>query len=424
MHLPTHPAVVIIGAGAAGIAAGRELRRRGIAFLILEARERIGGRAWSVPHGTGAPLDLGCEWLHSADANILAKIAPDHGFALDKSLPPWRRPAHHGDFSPADQQSFWAAQGAFEARLESAAALAERSGHDRAAGEFLEPGGRWNGLIDAISTYYNGAPLARVSVVDYGRYRDTEMDWRVTGGYGALIAALGADLPIKLGCAVTTVDASGPTIRVETGAGRFETDGVIITVPTSVLASGAITFMPALDDYLAAAAALPLGVADKLFLALDRPEDFAPDTRLIGATGRTDSGSYTSRPRGRPMIEGYFGGDYARTLEQGGLRAFTEAALDEIAAVLGHGIRRRLTPILATGWARDPYSLGSYSHALPGHADARSVLGAPVEDRIRFAGEATSPEFFSTAHGAFESGLAAGQALGSYVQSHKSPMRG
>jgi monoamine oxidase len=350
MSLPVNPAVVIIGAGAAGIAAGRELRRRGISFLIVEARDRIGGRAWTIPHGSGAPLDLGCEWLHSADVNILAAMARDHGFALDASEPPWRRPAQQADFSPVDQQAFRAAHDAFDRRLESAAARAERTGQDRAADEFLELGGRWNGLIDAISTYYNGAPLSRVSVVDYARYRDTEIDWRVTGGYGALIAALGADLPIRLNCAVTAVDATDPAIRIETSAGRIVAGGVIVTVPTAVLASGAITFTPALDDHLAAAAALPLGVADKLYFALDGPDEFAADSRLLGSTDRRDCGSYTLRPRGRPMIEGYFGGDHARALEHGGLPAFAEAGLDEIAGVLGHAIRRRLTPILATGW--------------------------------------------------------------------------
>jgi monoamine oxidase len=424
MNLPTNPAVVIIGAGAACIAAGRELRRRGISFLIVEAGDRIGGRAWTIPHGSGAPLDLGCEWLHSADVNILAAMAPDHGFALDTSEPPWRRPAQHADFSPVDQQAFRAAHEAFDARLEGAAAQAEHTGQDRAAAECLEPGGRWNGLIDAISTYYNGAPLARVSVVDYGRYHDTEIDWRVIGGYGAMIAALGADLPIKTNCAVTAVDATGSAIQIETSAGRIATGGVIVTVATAVLASGAITFTPALDDHLAAAAALPLGVADKLYFALDRPDDFDVDSRLLGATDRRDCGSYTLRPRGRPMIEGYFGGDYARTLEHGGLPAFAEAGLDEIVGVLGHAIRRRLTPILATGWARDPYALGSYSHALPGHAAARAVLAAPVDDRIAFAGEATSAQFFSTAHGAFESGLAAGQTMGSNVPTQRSSIRG
>ncbi|MDR3463374.1 MAG: FAD-dependent oxidoreductase, partial [Beijerinckiaceae bacterium] len=91
--LPTNPEVVVIGAGAAGLAAGRELRRRGVSFVILEARDRVGGRAWTVPHGAAAPLDLGCEWLHSGSRNVLAELAPSLGFELDTSDPPWMRPA-------------------------------------------------------------------------------------------------------------------------------------------------------------------------------------------------------------------------------------------------------------------------------------------------------------------------------------------
>jgi monoamine oxidase len=172
-----------------------------------------------------------------------------------------------------------------------------------------------------------------------------------------------------------------------------------------------VTFTPALPDHLAAAASLPLGLADKLYFTLDQPEAFERDTRIVGATDRTDTGSYTLRPRGRPMIEGYFGGDYARALEKGGLPAFVAAAHGEIASAMGNGILKRLTPVLATGWASDPLAQGSYSHALPGQAAARSVLARPIDGRLVFAGEATSPHFFSTAHGAFESGLTAARAV-------------
>ena len=403
--------VVVIGAGAAGIAAARELRRLGRRVLVLEARDRIGGRAHTVPLGPHAPLDLGCEWLHSADCNILAETAASLGFTLDRSDPPWRRPSYSAAPGTGDAEASREAYGAFDERLARAAEAAERSGRDRPAADLLEPGGRWNGFIGAISTYYNGAPPERVSVVDYGRYRDTEHDWRVEGGYGGLVAALGAGLAIRLGCAVTAVDATGLRLRIATDQGTIEADQLVVTVPASVLASGAIRFAPAFDDHLAAAAGLPLGVADKLYLALEGAKDFPPDTRLRTSGARTDTGSYTLRPRGRPIVEGYFGGDYARALEAGGVEAFAAAALEEIAEALGTGFRRRLTPILATAWARDPLSLGSYSHALPGRADARAVLATPVDGRIVFAGEATSPHFFSTAHGAFETGLAAARTL-------------
>lgn len=411
--LPTNPEVVVIGAGAAGLAAGRELRRRGVSFVILEARDRVGGRAWTVPHGAAAPLDLGCEWLHSGSRNVLAELAPSLGFELDTSDPPWMRPAR--GVSAAEAEAFFAAHGAFDDRLAAAAEDAERTGQDRAASDFLDPGGRWNARLDAIATFYHGAPLERVSVVDYGRYIDTGENWRARGGYGALIAATGADLPVKLGRAVRKVDATGRRITIETSSGALECDAVIVTVPTNVLASGAITFSPALDAHLAAAAALPLGIADKLYLALDTPGDFEPDTRVGTDVNTRDSGSYTLLPGGRPMIEGYFGGDYARALEDGGLPAFVSAARDDLARAFGASILPRLTPIVATGWARDPLSLGSYSHALPGQADARATLATPVDGRIFFAGEAVSRAFFSTAHGAFETGVAAARAVADEV---------
>jgi len=84
---------------------------------------------------------------------------------------------------------------------------------------------------------------------------------------------------------------------------------------------------------------------------------------------------------------------------------------DELAGILGNDIRRRISPLAATGWLTDPWSRGSYSYALPGHAGDRAVLAAPVDNRLFFAGEATSPNFFSTAHGAYISGVAAAEAV-------------
>ena len=413
------PDVVVVGAGAAGLAASRELRRANVPHLVLEARNRVGGRAWTDSSGTRYPLDLGCEWLHSADRNVLAKLAPTLGHAIDKREPPWRRRHPQPNFSEADQAVFGGEMAAFHERLEKAGAEARRTGNDRAAATLLDPKARFNGLLDAVSTYYNGAPLSRVSIIDFDRYCDTEEDWRVEGGYGSLIADAGAGLPVRLGCRVTRIDARGRAIRVETEAGTLEAAGVIVTVPTAVLASGAITFDPALDDHLHAAANLPLGLANKVYFRLEGAEAFAPDTRLVGEPSRRDTGSYTLRPRGRDLVEGYFGGDYARRLEAGGLPAFVEAARREIGEALGHDLGRRLTPVVATAWALDPFAMGSYSHALPGHADDRAVLASAVDDRIAFAGEATSPEFFSTAHGAFEEGTRAAQAMAGALKTER-----
>jgi monoamine oxidase len=411
MSFVSRPTVVVIGAGSAGIAAGRALARHNIPFVLLEARQRLGGRAWTENYG-GHTFDLGCEWLHSADRNVLAVLAPSLGFTIDKSEPPWRKRHAQVGFGDAEQDAFDAEQDAFYARLDRATAEAKRTGIDAPASNVLDEAGSWSGLIDAISTYYNGAALDQVSMLDFDAYCDTEVNWRVKGGYGRLIAAAGADLPVRFGVRVSRVDAGGRTIRVETDCGVVETDRVIVTVPTNVLAAGAIRFDPALDGHMSAAAGLPLGIADKVYFALDDAEAFAPDTRLIGRPGERDTGTYTLRAGGQPIIEGYFGGAYARRLEQGGLAAFTEAARAEIASALGHDLGAKLTPLRSTAWASDPLSQGSYSHALPGHAGARAILAAPAADgRILFAGEATSPHFFSTAHGAFEEGTRAAEAM-------------
>ena len=144
-------------------------------------------------------------------------------------------------------------------------------------------------------------------------------------------------------------------------------------------------------------------------LALDEPDALPKDGSLRGATMRTAMGTYHLRPFGQPCIEGFFGGRFARELEDAGEGAFAAHSIDEIAALLGNEYRRKLKPLSESRWAHDPFARGSYSHALPGHAGMRAVLAAPVDGRLFFAGEATSPNFFSTAHGARDSGETGGR---------------
>ena len=183
---------------------------------------------------------------------------------------------------------------------------------------------------------------------------------------------------------------------------------MIVATPPGVIANESLRFAPALPDKHDAAHALPLGVADKVFLALDNPEDLPRDTRLFGATDRTETGSYTLRAFGRPVIEGYFGGDFARTLEAED--AFVPFAIEQIADALGNDIRKRLSGIAASAWARDPYSLGSYSYGRQDAQALRARLATPVDERIFFAGEHTSERDFSTAHGAYRTGVHAAEA--------------
>ncbi len=407
MSLPSSVDVAIIGAGAAGLGAAHALSASSLSTIVLEARDRVGGRGHTVMASPEITFDLGCGWLHSADENSFVAIANELNFEIDRTLPPWRERTVGKAFPQKERDEFIRALDVFYDR----AAKAARGGRDSAASNYLEPGNRWNPMIDAISTYVNGCELDQVSILDMKAYEDTNINWRVRRGYGALMAAYGASLPLALNCQVTLIDHAGQRLRIETSLGTLAATKAVITVPTNLIAQETIRFHPALPAKRDAAAGLPLGLADKVMLALKRPTDLPKDGSLRGATMRTEMGTYHLRPFGQFCIEGFFGGRFAQELEDAGDGAIAAHSIDEIVSFLGNDYRRKLKPLKESRWAHDPFARGSYSHALPGHAGQRAVLAAPVDGRLFFAGEATSPNFFSTAHGARDSGERAAEEV-------------
>ena len=399
--------VAIIGGGAAGIAAARRLRAAGLDCLVIEARTRIGGRAWTISDASGYALDLGCGWLHSAERNPWTKIAESQGRTIDRSRPPWGRPSLPVRFALADQEDFRKAMDALHDRLEAMLA----KGGDVAASDALEHGGRWNALITAVGTYISGAEFDRVSGRDFINYQDSGVNWSVVEGLGATIAAAGAELRTTLETPVTRIDHSGKRLKIETAKGTLTAHQAIVTLPTALVADNENLFAPALPDKTRAARGLPLGLADKLFMTLADAEEFEPNSRVFGHTDRVATASYQLRPFGRPMIEAYYGGSHAAALEMGGERAFFNFALSELTELFGSGFANRVKPIHMHRWSADPFSRGSYSYALPGMADCRAALAAAIDGRLFFAGEACSAGDFSTAHGAWFTGTAAAEQV-------------
>lgn len=404
MSLPSSVDVAIIGAGAAGLGAAHALKDSGRSFIVLEARDRVGGRGYTVMAAPDVTFDVGCGWLHSADRNSFVKIAESLNFEINRDLPPWRDRAYGNAFPREQRDDFIRSLDEFFERMHGAAKKAAKSGRDAPASKCLEPGNRWNPMIDAISTYINGAEVDRVSILDFDAYEDTNLNWRVRRGYGALMTAYGAALPLAFNCVVSLIDHSAKRLRIETTLGTLTADKVIVTVPTNLIADEAIRFHPALPDKIEAASKLPLGLADKVVLALEDADSLPKEGNLRAATMRTEMGTYHLRPFGQPCVEGFFGGRFARALEDEGDGAIAAYSIDEIVSFLGNDFRRKLKPLRESRWARDPFARGSYSHALPGYANKRAVLAAPMDGRLFFAGEATSPHFFSTAHGALDSG--------------------
>lgn len=398
--------VCIVGGGAAGVAAARRLSDLGVEAVILEARSRLGGRAWTeAVHGVS--LDLGCGWLHSADTNPWTTIARARGLTIDDSPPPWARPGAMIGMSAQDALAFGEAMGSFRDRID----MFSENEADVSAAAFLEPNGAWNPLIDAVSTYYSGAELHRVSARDLSRYDDNGVNWRVVEGYGALVAGYGDGLNVECDCEVTRIHHGSKTLRIETSRGVRRARRVIVTLPSAVLARNEDLFHPRLPAKTTAAADLPLGLADKLYMSVVDAVDLPLESRAFGRRDSVATAAYHFRPHGKPIIEAFFGGDLAAALEGEGGAAFFDFASRELTGLFGADFAKRIAPIAAHGWLSDPWARGSYSYARPGHADSRAVLAASHEDRLFFAGEACSRSDYSTAHGAYRTGVQAADAV-------------
>lgn len=400
--LPSSIEVAVVGAGAAGVAAAMRLKQAGVAALVIEARDRVGGRAHTIP-AAGDVIDLGCEWLHSADRNVLVEVAEAHGFTVDRGAPGWSGPALAG-LSDRDQADCRKAIADFFGAVEGAAA----TGRDRAASELLPKDSRWRMLLRAMTTYYCGAEAEDVSIVDLDNYEDTHVNWTIREGYGAMVVGAAQGLAVAFDCAVARIDHSGRRVKLETRRGMIEARAAIVCAPTPIIADGTIGFDPALPDKQAAAAGLPLGLANKIFFSIDG--GFAhPGGHFYGATDRAEAISFDVFPRGRSLLTGFVGGAFAQELEKGGPAAAEAEARRQIASMLGADAAKALRFLRATAWRSDPFARGAYSCALPGHAGDRAVLAAPVDDRLFFAGEACSKIHFSTTHGAWETGLRAAE---------------
>jgi monoamine oxidase len=403
--MSANPDVVIVGAGAAGIAAARRLAMSGLSTTVLEATGRIGGRAWTCDVA-GLHLDLGCGWLHSADRNPWTGIAEAAGFAVDRRTPAWGRQYRDLGFSQTEQAA------ATQAFADWRRGMMKTPPASDCAADALEPDGEWNAYLQAMSGFLTGAGLERISVADYVAYdgASTSCNWRAPTGYGSLVAAsLPRPIDLRLSTPVESVELDPRAVVLATPVGAVRARAAILTVSKAVLAGGTMTLPRGLGAWRQAAARLPLGRNEKLFLEITGDSPFVPETRVLGNPRDRGTGVYYIRPFGWPVIECFLGGQGARMVEEMGPAAGFAHATDQLAALFGSVVSRSLRPLVASSWSRMTYAGGAYSHALPGHAAARGYLALPFEERLFFAGEATHVHDYSTAHGAHDSGVRAAE---------------
>jgi monoamine oxidase len=404
--------VVIVGAGCAGLTAAIEARAAGLNAIVIEAAARRGGRAYTDTDTFGVPVDYGCLWLHSASINPLRQLADSYGLAYER--------AGYHDLQLvtgnrlAAQQKLAEFEDYVERCWQHTLAAGER-GEDVAIAAVVDRQHRWYPLFSAWCAALNGLEPEYCSTLDHYRFIETGEDWPLVSGYGALIAhhATRAGIAVSLNTPAETIRWHNRGAHIETPAGTLSAQAVIITVSNGVLAAGGIRFYPPLPLWKQEAFhAVPMGQANKIILQFPAGTlDVADSAYLHIDTGSSETLDFHLRPFGHDIAVAYVSGRFSESLERAGRLAMIDYARTQLSSVFGSRVNRAIGKTDATGWNSDPRIRGAYSMAGPGAAGQRAQLAQPIGERLFFAGEATSITAYGSAHGAYQSGAAAVQAV-------------
>ncbi|WP_027581340.1 NAD(P)/FAD-dependent oxidoreductase [Bradyrhizobium sp. Ai1a-2] len=400
--------VVVIGAGAAGIAAARRVLAAGRKVIVLEASSQIGGRCQTDSSTFEVPFDRGARWVHNPETNPMIRLARTAGLELMPAPQGEKIRIGRRNARPGETEEFLAALVRANRAIDDAARRSDVS----CASVLPKELGDWAGTAEfVLGASFTGKDLKEVSVVDKARAQDRDNAIACRQGLGTLIAKLGAQLPVALSTPANRISYSNRDVEVNTPSGKILARAAIITVSTNVLAAGKLKFDSELPRRIGdAVAKLSLGSYDRIALQMSgNPLGLARDDVLIEQSTSTRTALLYANVGGSSLCTIDVAGSFGRDLSAEGEQAMIAFATEWLKKLFGSDAVAGIKKSSATRWNASPHILGAMSVAAPGGQAARRALIDPV-GCMYFAGEATHDTLWGTVDGAWESGERAAEA--------------
>lgn len=406
--LPRDADVVVIGAGAAGIAAARRIMAANRKVIVVEAANQVGGRCQTDASTFDVPFDRGARWMHNPESNPMIRLARSVGLEImtapsGQKIRIGRRNARAGE-----TEEFLAALVRANRAIDDAA---RRS--DVSCGSVLPKDlGDWTGTAEfLLGAGFAGKDLKDLSVGDKSRAQDRNTAIACREGLGTLIAKLGEQVPLALSTPANRIVWSNRDVSVETSAGKIVARAAVITVSTNVLTAGNIKFAPDLPKRaVEAASRLSLGSYDRIALQMaGNPFGLSRDDVVIEKSDSTRTGLIFANIGGSSLCTIDVGGSFGRDLSAQGEKAMVAFATEWLGKLFGSEAAAAVKKSSATRWNAAPFALGAMSAAGPGGQASRKVLAEPF-GCLYLAGEATHETLWGTIDGAWESGERAAEA--------------
>lgn len=420
--------VIVLGAGIAGLGAARLLADAGVKVTVIEARDRIAGRAWTSHEWPDLPVDMGASWIHGVTGNPLTELAEKLGIKLI--------PTSYGRtlaFDAAGEEvDFNALARDAEQLVEAARVAVDNFNDDMSIKAAVERSPEWAALSDGRQQLIRLAIHTRIEHEysgDWDRlsawYYDDGGDFPGTDavmkeGFAPLIDHLATGLDIRLNEPAVRLEPTPDGIKIETVSNTYMADKVIVTVPLGVLKAGDIKFeVPLKKKRQKAIDGLEMGLLNKCWLQFETA--FWPDDvdwiDYLGAWDGNAPGHWPeftsfSGPTGEALLVGFNAAAPAETMEQMDDAATVASAMVVLRSMFGDDVPDPIA-YQVSRWRQDPFARGAYSFQPVGTKakTRRALYGSDWDKRLFFAGEATSDDHPGTVHGALMTGRAVAAKL-------------